>query len=224
MSYLLRVVLPDRPGSLGALATALGEVGADIVSLDVVERGLGVAVDDLVVEMTPGGLADALITKAHSVPGAIVESLRPYIGGGDLHRDLELVDALAACPHDALTPLVEHAPGVFRAGWALVVTYDGAEVRVVRASGAAPVVPADPLPWLPLTSARRLDHEDAWVPASWRILGMELAAAPIGTPECAVLVGRPGGPRFRASEVLRLAHLGGIAATVARSAGAAAAH
>ena len=29
-----------------------------------------------------------------------------------------------------------------------------------------------------------------------------------------VLLGRPGGPRFRESEVLRLAHLAGIAATV----------
>jgi hypothetical protein len=28
------------------------------------------------------------------------------------------------------------------------------------------------------------------------------------------LVGRPGGPRFRHSEVMRLAHLAGIAATV----------
>ena len=224
MSYLLRVVLPDRPGSLGALATALGEVGADIVSLDVVERGRGVAVDDLVVEMVPGGLADSLITRAHSVPGAIVESLRPYAGAGDLHRDLELVDALAARPHDALTPLVEHAPGVFRAGWALVLSAASGEVEVLRASGAAPAVPADPLPWLPLHAARRLDHEDAWVPPSWRVLGMELAAAPVGSPDCAILVGRPGGPTFRASEVLRLAHLGGIAATVARSAGAAAAH
>ena len=28
MSYLLRVVLPDRPGMLGAVATALGEGAA----------------------------------------------------------------------------------------------------------------------------------------------------------------------------------------------------
>ena len=40
-SYLLRVQLEDRPGSLGSLAVALGSVGADILSLDVVERGDG---------------------------------------------------------------------------------------------------------------------------------------------------------------------------------------
>jgi hypothetical protein len=47
------------------------------------------------------------------------------------------------------------------------------------------------------------------------VLGTELVAAPVGSPHRAVLVGRPGGPRFRASEVLRLTHLAGIAATVA---------
>ena len=49
MSYLLRVQLPDRPGSLGSLAVALGSVGADILSLDVIERGDGYAVDGVTV-------------------------------------------------------------------------------------------------------------------------------------------------------------------------------
>ena len=69
MSYLLRVLLPDRPGMLGAVATALGEAGADILSVDVVERSAGVAVDDLIVELPPGKLADSLVSAAVSVPG-----------------------------------------------------------------------------------------------------------------------------------------------------------
>ncbi len=51
VTYLLRVVLPDRPGTLGAVASALGGEGADILSVDVVERHQGVAVDDLVVDL-----------------------------------------------------------------------------------------------------------------------------------------------------------------------------
>ena len=62
-----------------------------------------------------------------------------------------------------------------------------------------------------------ISEDTAWIPDRWSMLGMEMAAAPVGDPEIAVLVGRPGGPRFRASEVLRLAHLAGIAATVARA-------
>ena len=38
VSFLLRVVLPDKPGSLGAVATALGDAGADILGVDVAAR------------------------------------------------------------------------------------------------------------------------------------------------------------------------------------------
>lgn len=214
MSYLLRLVLPDRPGMLGAVATALGSCGADILSLDVVERGPDGAVDDLVVSLPPGGLADALITSAQSVPGVVVESLRPYYGASDLHRDLELVDALAADPTRAGALLTDHAPGVFRAGWALLLE---AGPTVLHASAGAPEVQDLELPWLPLDSARRLDPEASWVPERWEVLGTELVAAPVGSPDRVVLVGRPGGPRFRGSEVLRLSHLAGIVATVSAS-------
>jgi hypothetical protein len=211
MPYLLRVVLPDRPGMLGAVATALGEAGADILSLDVVERGPGGAVDDLLVELPPGGLVDRLITSAQSVPDVVVESLRPYAGNADLHRDLELVDALAARPPDALQVLAEHAPGVFRAGWALVVS-DG---RVLAGSRSAPEEAPAGLP--PTVTARRVDLQEPWVPEAWRLLATELAVAPL-TADTVILLGRPGGPLFRASEVLRLAHLAGVTATVGTTA------
>lgn len=215
MSYLLRVVLPDRPGMLGAVATALGHAGADIVSLDVVERGPDGAVDDLLVQLPPGGLADSLITAARSVPGVVVESLRPYLGADDLHRDLELVDEIAAAPEDALQLLVDLAPGVFRAGWAVLL-----DTEQVRAhSAGAPELDGVPTTWLPLNGPRRVSSEEDWVPPRWRDLGTELAASPVGTPGTAILLGRPGGPRFRDSEVMRLAHLAGLAATVVGSVG-----
>jgi len=215
MSYLLRVVLPDRPGMLGAVATALGEAGADIVSLDVVERGPDGAVDDLLVQLPPGRMADSLITAACSVPGVQVESLRPYLGADDLHRDLELVDEIAAAPRHALQLLVDHAPGVFRAGWAVLVDAGGVRGHSV----GAPELDDVPLTWLPLTGPRRVGSSEDWVPARWRDLGTELAACPVGDPGTAVLIGRPGGPRFRDSEVVRLAHLAGIAATVVAGSG-----
>ena len=59
-----------------------------------------------------------------------------------------------------------------------------------------------------------LDGEEAWVPETWKELGTELAATPLGKPGKALLVARPGGPNFRAAEVARLAHLAGIVAVV----------
>ncbi|MGZ4664322.1 MAG: amino acid-binding protein [Frankiaceae bacterium] len=218
MSYLLRVVLPDKPGSLGALATALGKVGADIVSLDVIERGPAGAVDDILVELPVGGLADTLLTAAHGVPGVTVEALRPYQAGHDIHRDLELVDALAGEPALALEVLAEHAPEVFRAGWAVVVeqrTWDLSSHIVARSAGA-PQLPFR-TPWMPLSEPRRLAATGDWVPPRWKEVGMELIAAPLGGANLAVLIGRRGGPRFRDSELVRLAHLAGLTATVAVS-------
>ena len=60
-----------------------------------------------------------------------------------------------------------------------------------------------------------MDPSEEWVPERWNALGAELMAAPVGDSGRVILIGRPGGPRFRASEVLRLAHLAGITATVA---------
>ncbi|MEY7970562.1 amino acid-binding protein [Saccharomonospora xinjiangensis] len=214
MSFLIRVQLPDSPGTLGAVASALGLAGADILSVDVVERGNGVAIDDLVVELPSGRLPDTLITAAESVDGVEVDAVRPYAGVLDTHRELELVEEIAAQPASGLDLLADGVPRIVRAGWALVVRYDDGDITRLASSTAAPEAPLGELPWLPLERATVLDAEEPWVPRMWRDLGTELAATPVGKPDRALLVGRPGGPMFRAAEVARLAHLAGIVAVV----------
>jgi len=224
VSYLLRLVVPDKPGILGAVATALGESGIDIVSLDVLERGNGVAVDDVVVDLPVGRLPDSLITAAQAVPGVSVESLRPFAGPLDTHRELELLDALARAaatpPEPALSAklLAAELPRVFHSGWAVVLSaVDSADSpwEVAAASEAAPTFEGLTLPWMPLPGPRLLPSEDEWLPERWREMAIEMMAAPYGGPGCAVVLGRSGGPAFRRSELLRLAHLTGIATTVA---------
>ncbi len=216
MSFLIRVQLPDRPGALGAGATALGEVGVDILSLDVVERRSGIAIDDLVVELPSGRLPDVLITAAESVEGVEVDAVRPWAGALDTHRELELVEEIAADPAHGLQTFTDGVPKIIRAGWALVLSAAGGRPRRVTASFAAPETIAADLPWWPLRRATILDGEDPWVPPPWQELGTELAATPLGGAERALLVGRPGGPMFRAAEVARLEHLAGIVAVVLR--------
>ena len=217
-TYLLRVELEDRPGSLGSLAVALGSVGADILSLDVVERGTGYAVDDLVVDLPAGAMPDMLITAAEQINGVYVDSIRPHTGLLEAHRELELIDHIAAADGKTkkLQVLADEAPRVLRVGWCTVVrlTESGPE-RIVGSHGA-PETQAAETPWLPLDRAEALDGAAPWVPQLWRDMDTTLAAAPIGDPGTAVMLGRPGGPLFRPSEVARLGYLAGIVATILR--------
>jgi hypothetical protein len=226
VSYLLRLLVPDRPGSLGAVATALGIAGIDIVSVDVLERGDGVAVDDVVVDLPPGRLPDTLITAARTVPGVEVESLRPYAGPLDTHRELELLDALAqaaaAPPEPSLSAklLAAELPRVFHSGWAVVLEATGEDTAarpwvVAAASDAAPNFEGMTLPWMPLQSPRLLPSDQEWLPERWQEMAIEMMASPYGGPGCALVLGRSGGPPYRVSELSRLAHLAGIATTVA---------
>ncbi|MCB0924226.1 MAG: amino acid-binding protein [Mycobacterium sp.] len=213
-SYLLRVELEDRPGSLGSLAVALGSVGADILSLDVVERGTGYAVDDLVVDLPNGAMPDMLISAAEALRGVRVDAIRPHTGLLEAHRELELIDHVAAAGVRTakLQVLVDEAPRVLRVSWCTVLhlTATGPE-RVVGSPGA-PETRAAATPWLPLDKPAALDGAASWVPPLWRDMHTTLAAAPLGDPGTAIVLGRMGGPEFRPSEVARLGYLAGIVA------------
>jgi hypothetical protein len=214
-SYLLRVQLADRPGSLGSLAVALGSVGADILSLDVVERASGYAIDDLVVDLPPGAMPDSLITAAEALHGVRVDTVRPHTGLLEAHRELELLDHVAVAGKDSkLQVLADEAPRVLRVGWCTIVRSVHGGIQSVVGSPGAPETRLNATPWMPLEQAAALDATDDWVPQVWRDLDTTLLAAPLGAPDLAVVLGRPGGPEFRPSEVARLGYLAGIVATL----------
>lgn len=216
MSFLLRVTLPDRPGALGLVATALGTVEADIVSVDVIERGTGYAVDDMVVELPPGRLPDSLVSAAATVAGVRVESIRPYAAAFNPNRELELIDALVVDRTNALPRLAEGVTRIFRAGWTLVVG-EPAEVDDVRYATvlarcfAAPEVDRVLAPWWPVKTAGVIDSPDDAECPGWDGANTELAAAPLG--DVAILIGRPA-MRWLPGELARLNHLAGILASV----------
>ena len=201
MPYLLRVELPDVPGSLGRLASAIGEAGGDIEAIEIVEKShSGVAVDDVLLETAPGSMPDSVVSACNALEGVRVIWISRYAAGGNLFLDLEAVEDLTEVPDQALTRLVEVLPQTFRADWA---------VRIHRSNGmvaGTESAPAD-LPFVEIEQACRLDvdGDDDILYAGARIDGNEI-----------VVMGRRGGPEFLDSELARLGHLVSLATSIAR--------
>lgn len=200
MPYLLRVELPDVPGSLGRLASAVGEAGGDIEAIEIVEkRHDGTAVDDVLLEMVDGIMPDSIVSACNALDGVSVVWISRYAAGGNLFLDLEAVEDLTAHPAEAINRLVDLLPMTFRSDWALRLH----RVKgVVHGTGAAP----DELDFVDLDRATRLESDgDDTLFAAARLDGNEI-----------VVIGRRGGPEFLDSEIARLGHLTGLALSIAR--------
>src|SRR3954452_21315453 len=102
MPFLLRVELPDVPGSLGRLAGAIGEAGGDIGAIEIVEKRDGLAVDDVLLETAPGAMPDSIVSACNALDRVRVVWVSRYAAGGNLVLDLEAVEELSARPEGAL--------------------------------------------------------------------------------------------------------------------------
>ncbi|HEY6532669.1 MAG TPA: hypothetical protein VIY72_10205 [Acidimicrobiales bacterium] len=207
-TYILRVWMPDRPGALGALASRIGAVGGDVVGIDILERGAGRAVDELVVEL-PGGdasLVELLMSEIHQVDGVDVEDIRP---AADALHDPRL-DALetaavlvgAPTPDSAIAELCAHAVRTVGASWGAVVDLDAGEVIV--SEGEIPSTA-----WIVAfvagsqSSARVADGDSGPADVAW---------APLPSAGLALVLGR-NGQAFRARERRQAAALARIVDT-----------
>lgn len=208
MTHLLRIALPNVPGSLGAVASALGRVGVDIEAIEIVEdRAGGVAIDDFFIRLSPGVMPDAAVSAVQQIDGVEVLWVSRYPTAGNLHLDLEAVELIAQEPRRAYEILTEILPRTFRSDWAMVALREGQTVRTFSVTPGAPEVIDECRAWFPLTQAGRLGSPSAW---GATLLG----AAPLGSPDRIVLFGRLGGPEILGSELARLAHLATLAAAI----------
>ena len=74
--FRLQIVLPDRPGSLGAVASAIGFAGGDIRGLVVMKSEDGRGYDDITVAV-PGSDPSDLIEVLTAIGGVEVISVTP---------------------------------------------------------------------------------------------------------------------------------------------------
>jgi hypothetical protein len=203
-TYVVRLWVPDRPGALGAVASRIGAVRGDVVGIDILERGGGRAIDELVVELPGEELLPLLVNEVSQVDGVDVEDVRPASEALSDPR-LDALETAAALTEkrsgqDLLETLVAHVRHDLEAEWAVVL--DLGDASGVAATGEPP-----PARWLQAfvagsrTSERVVNGDSGPEDVAW-------AAFPAS--EMALIVGRRGRP-FRSRERRQLSALARIA-------------
>ena len=212
-TFVVRVGVPDRPGALGQVASRIGAVRGDVVGIDILERGAGRAIDELVVELPDAGLVSLLVAEIGQVDGVDVEDVRraPAEGADPRLDALEAAAVLvgAGSERELLSSLVTHAGRDFAAEWTTVVDLDE---RALLASHGAPPPPG----WL---VAFVSGSQSSAAVCSGECGPDDVAWASLGGSRLALILGRQGRP-FRAKERHQLASLCRIARYVLVNLGA----
>lgn len=197
---MVRVWVPDRPGALGSVASRIGAVRGDLVAIDILERGAGRAIDELVVELPEADLVPLLVKEMNEVDGVDVEEVRLVSEAGRPDPRLAALEAAAdivaqRSPLTVLDALTLAAAREFDVAWAAVTD---AERGVVASAGR--------------------DHPpDAWLlafaaGASPGAATGDVTFAALPSSGMGLVAGRPGRP-LRALERRQLAVLTAIADT-----------
>lgn len=192
MLVRVRLTLPDRPGALGQVTRALGEAGADITQITVLDRGDGRAVDDLTVFWPESEPREVLAAKLAAVPEVEVIGVWATREAPGTYPELEVLKYLTTAGERALATLIDSTPVLFSADWAAAATE---EPRVtVHTSWRAPEhIDYPPTPSRPT--------------AGTTAEGLHYIAAPLPPLGMIFLLARAEGPAFHRIEVHRLTRI-----------------
>lgn len=199
----MRVWLPDRPGALGQVASRIGAVDGDVVGIEILERGGGSAIDELVVALPDGVTRELLLTEIAQVDGVAIEDVRPI----DPARPdagmfaLEITAALVeASPFDRLRLFCERLQSLVDGSWAIAMRAADGSILVERGT------PPDTA-WLVafLAGSRHLEREGYGPSAPSDVVWASLDGSGIS-----VAAGRSDRP-FHTRERQQVALLGRVA-------------
>lgn len=127
-TYVVRMWLPDRPGALGQVASRIGALRGDVIGIEILERGAGRAIDELVVSLPEPGVLELLISEISEVDGVDVEDVREVVGE-PLDQQ---VAALAIAGRMADAPDIDGVLAVLCAGLADVLDCDWVAVLTLE--------------------------------------------------------------------------------------------
>ena len=198
-TFLVRIELPDRPGALGAVASRIGAVRGDVVSIEIIRRQDGRAVDEFVVELADADHVPLLLVEIAEVDGVIVEAVHP-VSTGVTDRRLDAYDTAAAIleervPHAVLSALAARTLHELDGSWVAII--DSEDHMVLAAAGHPPAGP-----WL-----AALIRESSQVPPD----GGDVTWVHLAAWDLTLVVGRPTWPfghrdRNRLGALARLAN------------------
>jgi hypothetical protein len=201
-SFILRVWVPDRPGALGAVASRIGAVRGDLVGIDILERGGGRAIDELIVELPSESLVGLLISEVAQVDGIDVEDVRRAPAASVDPRLDALETAASLVAHadvgSLLDALARRSLSDFQSDWAVVVDLESSNPVVT-------VGPAPPAAWL----AAFVTGSRASVGAGASGGPADVAWTDVDAAGLVVVLGRKGRP-FRSRERRQLTALARI--------------
>lgn len=203
VTYVVRVWLPDRPGALGQVASRIGAVRGDVVGIEILERGGGSAIDELVVDLSDEVGVDLLVSEIKQVDGVAVEDVRivapdrQEMGMAALEIAARLIET---APSERLARLCVELVDLVDGEWSAALRVDEAAVEAEH--GACPDIG-----WLSafLAGSRHLDEATQASSAPG-----DLAWTHLDGRQLSVAVGRRSRP-FHARERQQVNLLGRIA-------------
>ena len=146
-TWMLRIWLTDRPGSLGAVAVALGEAGVNLVGIEIVERNGPMAIDEIVVEAADGtefGSAQHAVACLRAIEGVAVETCLAVDSPADYDPRLDAFEVAAQFANARFRAerngvLMQAIARLMTPDWAVII--DRVTGRVARTSGTPPSAP-----------------------------------------------------------------------------------
>ncbi|HET6874500.1 MAG TPA: hypothetical protein VFH70_06960 [Acidimicrobiales bacterium] len=204
--YAVRVWVPDRPGALGAVASRIGAVRGDLIGIDILERGGGRAIDELIVDLPSESLVDLLVSEIAQVDGVDVEDVRRASDALADPRLDALETAVTLVTQHAIEPLlaslVRSSLRDFQSDWACIIDPD----RTDSVSSAGPTPPGA---WL---QAFLAGSRASVAPRPGETAPDDVAWADLDVAGLVLILGRQGRP-FRIRERRQLTALARIVDT-----------
>lgn len=135
--YVVRLWLPDRPGTLGRVAAAIGAARADVIGIEILERGAGMAIDELTVSLPEGCSPDDVVAALNTIDGVAVEDLHEIDAERPDHGVMALAVVAAVLesdPDHRLRTLCDETSELLETDWVAVVDLATSDVKATHGS------------------------------------------------------------------------------------------